>query len=234
MTHSLVMDSSTLISLSSNCMLSLFKRLREDFDVEFVIGPSVMSESIERAITSKKFRTEGFRLLELLKKGYILLKQPKELQDMTERVLKEANRVLIAKNNPLHIIHRGEAEVIALATLLKEATILVDERTTRLLVENPASLQTHLKNKLHTPVSLDKSALQRFSECCSGLRVFRSTELVALAFDNDYFKDYEQEEQILNISEKRSKVLEGLLWGLKLNGCAISESEILDYAHHLL
>ncbi len=231
--ESLVFDSSTLISISSNCMLGVLNRLRKDFDVEFLIGPSVMTETIERAIYSKKFRTEGFRLLELVKSGVLKVFEHKGLRKATDEVLKCSNSIYKAKDNYVQIIQRGEAEALAISRLRGASSIAVDERTTRLLIEDPESLLKHLGKKLHTNVEIDSAGLRRLESCIIKSKIIRSTEIIAFAFEKGYFRGFETK-VVLDIEDRRYKILEGLLWGLKLEGCSISESEIKDYLSHLI
>ena len=54
-----------------------------------------------------------------------------------------------------------------------------------------------------------------------GIRVIRSLELVTIAYELGFFKDY-----YLELPDPKKTLLEGLLWAIKLNGCSVSEHEI--------
>jgi predicted nucleic acid-binding protein len=228
MTLTIVVDSSSIISLSSNCLLCILERFKNEFDVRFVVGEKVLHETVVRAIQSKKFRLEGFRLLECIKKGVIEVVANDETKRLTDEIIRVSNNCFKAKGNAINIIHWGESEMLSIAKHLNAGLVLVDERTTRLLVESPENLREQQERKLHTKVEIVHDQLEKFKSLVGNLRVARSTELCALAFENGFFNEYEQE-QVLNLEDKRMKILSGLLWGLKLNGCAITVQEIDSY-----
>ena len=59
----------------------------------------------------------------------------------------------------MHIIDNGEATCLALSLLAEERgiknAIVIDERTTRMIGENPENLRRLFENKLHTKVKLE-------------------------------------------------------------------------------
>jgi hypothetical protein len=209
-------------------LLGVLSYFKNGFDVRFVIGERVLNETVKRAVESKKFRLEGFRVLEIIKSGVIEIVNNDEVKRLTEEIIHSSNKCFVAKNNPINIIHWGEAEMLAIAKHLQAKTVMVDERTTRLLVESPSNLKEQQEKKLHTTVEIVSGELDKVKAFLGDLKVVRSTELSVLAFENSYFSNYEQE-QVLNLDNKRQRILGGLLWSLKLNGCAITVQEIDSY-----
>ena len=88
--------------------------------------------------------------------------------------------------------------------------IVVDERTTRMLCENPENLRKLLQKKLHTNISANKQNYDYFKN----FRIIRSTELAYLAYKKGFF------------DIKDPRILDAVLYGLKYHGCSISEEEI--------
>ena len=74
---------------------------------------------------------------------------------------------------------------------------------------------------MHTSIKVNKSNLKRFRAETKNLKIIRSVELVTIAYELGLLDKF-----ILNIPEPRKTLIEGLLWGVKLNGCAVSRNEI--------
>ncbi len=126
-----------------------------------------------------------------------------------------ANSIYINKRKKIKIVHEGEIETIA----MQNNICVIDERTTRMLIENPLKLKELLEKKLHSKIHIDVKNLNEFKELTKDVKIIRSTELMTIAFEKGLFKDFIPK-------GKRKDFLDGLLWGLKLRGCAISSDEI--------
>ena len=109
----LVVDSSSLISLSSNCLLWVIGKLREKFKVQLIITPGVRNEVITNALKIDKFRLSGVRILKLLGSGLLTVEADDSL--FTKQVLSVANNIYFVKGNPYKIIHLGEVSLISVA-----------------------------------------------------------------------------------------------------------------------
>ena len=59
------------------------------------------------------------------------------------------------------------------------------------------------------------------------LKVIRSTELAIVAYKSGLLKRYMLEDEKKIIKNLEKSILEGVLWGIKLNGCSIREDEII-------
>ncbi len=217
----LIFDSSSIISLSMNGLLWILDPLRKKFDGEFLISESVKDEIIDKPLTSKKYKLEALNLLEITQKG--ILKTFKENMKMSEELLELTNSIFRGKHENIKILHEGEITTLAKAIESGTEAFVIDERTTRLLIENPNKLHSLLEKKLHTPINVDKNKLKKFKEMTKGIKILRSTELVIISYEMGLFKNYFN---IKGISNLKHEILDGLLWALKLRGCSISDAEI--------
>ena len=118
-------------------------------------------------------------------------------------------------------MHFAEISVIAAAVNLNEDVIVLDEKTTRFLIENPKMVLEILRKTLHTSISINENNLSTFKNTVRNIKTIRSTELVAIAYEQGLLNEY-----ITKIPDARKNLLESVLWGVKLNGCAVSKEEI--------
>ena len=80
-----------------------------------------------------------------------------------------------------------------------------------------------MEKKFHTIIEVDKQNINQFKEEVGGIKVIRSFELVTIAYELGLFKKF-----VLNLPDPKKTLLEGLLWGVKLNGCSVSEKDIKE------
>ncbi|MBU2634292.1 MAG: hypothetical protein KJ674_03535 [Nanoarchaeota archaeon] len=211
----LIFDTSSIISIVTNDLLNVLVRLKEKFDGEFFVTKEVKREMIDYPITSKKFKLEALVLEKFMKDKQIKLYHNLNLENKSKKLLELANNIFLANNNYIQITHMGEIESLSLCVILK-GVFVVDERTVRMLVENYKNLQKLLSNKLHTKIEVNEKNLKLFLDEVKGVKIIRSSELMTVAFELGLFDEY----------EKKKELLDGLLWGLRLRGCAISSEEI--------
>jgi hypothetical protein len=103
----------------------------------------------------------------------------------------------------------------------------MDERTLRLLIEDPEGLGEVLTRRLRTKIRIDKDTLNRFRNEAGKVNIIRSTELVVVAYDLGIMDKYISVGKKVH-NEFRKDMLSGALWGLKYKGCAISVNEIKE------
>lgn len=214
-------DSSTLISIAMSCALDSFAKLQKDFGGDFAITPTVKAETIDKAMRTLRFKYEGYRLNALLKSGVIKLYPEKKFSAEIEDMKDLMNRTFFAWGKPMTIVHPGEISALVVALEQEADAYAVDERTTRLLIENPEEVTRLLGSKLHTSIETDKSNIRELKRKLSKLPVIRSTELALAAYQKGYFKQTGRD------------VLEGVLWALKFAGCAITKDEINSYLRRI-
>lgn len=219
MRKAIILDAGTIINFSINGLLDLFEKLKEIFKGDFLITEDVMYEVVKRPLNVKKFELSALRVRQLIKEN--TLKMPSyigisngEIEKRTKELLNVANRTFIARGNYIHLIDRGEASCLALSEILarKEINnvISVDERTLRMLCENPENLRKLMEKKLHTGLDTKKQNYQEFSK----FRIIRSAELVYIAHKNRLVK------------VGNGMLLDALLYAVKYKGCSISKGEI--------
>ncbi len=228
MNKAIVFDTGPIISLTLNNLLKLLKPLKDKSKTEFYVCPSVYKELIEKPLSTKKYKFEALQILPLFMDGTLKFYERKENKRKAEELLSIANKCFIAKGNYISIVHIGEMEAIASALALGSDTLVIDERTTRVLIENPYSLVDHLEKKLHTSIEVNRDNIEKISKEISGLNVIRSFELGFVAFELGLLDEYiiKEEEKIEGVGNIRSSVLEGILWAIKLSGCSVSRNDI--------
>lgn len=226
---SLVFDTSSLISIATNDLAWTLKPLREKFQGAFLITENVKSEIIDVPLRSKKFKLEGIMTSSLLADNTLALNNL-NISGKTSYLLNLANKIFKARSSYINILHPGEVSALALAILIKADALVMDERTLRMLIEEPNNLLNLLNRKLHTSIEMDKKNMSLFREEVENIRIIRSTELMWAALQLGLFEKYSSASQIMK-NNFNYNLLDGILWGLKLRGCSISEYEINEILH---
>jgi len=228
MSKAIVFDTGPIISLTLNNLLWTIESLHEKFQGDFYITPGVYYELIERPLQTKKYKFEALQILTLITKGILQNLNREDITKKANELLDIANNTFKARGKWINIVHRGEMEAIACALIMESDTLVVDERTTRVLVESPHLLERQLERKLHTGVDVNQDNFNKLKEELKSLKVIRSFELVTIAFELGLLNMFTLKEQENIIPDIRSAVLEGVLWGVKLNGCSVRREEIYE------
>ena len=97
----------------------------------------------------------------------------------------------------------------------------MDERTTRTIMEAPMETKKHLEQEFRIKLNVNTKLLNEFQSLTQNVRVIRSSEIVALAYEAKYFKKFKDLEQ---------KAYESALYAIKFNGCAVGFDEIKELA----
>jgi hypothetical protein len=215
-------DASSLISLTGSCMDSTLNFFHERFGTRFLIPQSVEYEAVERPLSfkSKVHSFSALRIKDLIQDGIIEV-VPGDEREKTKKMMDLGNSIFFARGRPVKLIHLGETEMLVLSKKLQISSLLMDERTTRILVENPVSMKEHLQAEFGTNIMVNKKNLLDFDSMLEGLNVMRSTELVYIAYENGFLKHF-------NKLEKQAA--EAALFSLKYSGCAISFQELKEYS----
>lgn len=224
----IVFDTGPIISLTLNNLLWLLRPLKEKANGQFYICPSVYYELIQKPLKTKKYKFEALQILPFFMDGTLKMHVEKETRKKAKELLELANTSFIGKGSHINVVHMGEMEAIATALTLGSNTLVIDERTTRLLIENPYSLLDHLKKKLHTNIDVDRDKIERLKEEISHIKVIRSFELGIAAYELGLLDRYmlKEEEKLDEIDDIKSSVLEGVLWAIKLSGCSVTTEDI--------
>jgi len=218
---SIVFDTGPVISLATNNLLWILEPLKRKFKGEFYITDAVKRELVDRPLEIKKFKFEAIQVEKLIEDGVLKIADTDFIRQRTPMLLDAANGIFRVFNNYIHLVHLAEMSVIAAATELNSDAISLDEKTTRLLIENPVTMLEILRKTLHTSVSTNEKNLKDFRNMAKNIKVIRSVEIVTVAYEHGLLDKY-----ITKIPDARKNLLESVLWGVKLNGCAVSREEI--------
>ncbi len=224
----IVFDTGPIISLTMNNMLWLLEPLKSRFGGEFYITSGVKEELIDRPFHTKKFKFESLQVLQYVSKDVLKVLANEEIRPKAEQLLELANHCFKARGQFITIVHLGEMEALAAALLLDAEAIVVDERTTRYLIDKPEMLADRMRQKLHTKIHVDRQNLQKLKEELKGINVIRSVELVTIAYEHGLLDFYITEKEKKVLPDVKRSILESALWVLKLTGCAVSDTEIND------
>ncbi len=216
----LIFDASSLISISMAGLIEELKELKKSFNGSFLITNEIKKELVDIPLQVKKFKLEALRINELIKEKILEFPekfniQKKEISKETEKYLKLANTIFETKNNCITLIHSGEASCLGLSNLLTQKNIknvlLIDERTTRVLIESPKNIKEILEKKLHSKIVFKKDNFKEFAD----FKILRSVELIFFAYKKGIIK-----------IKDGNDLLDALLYALKYKGCAVSFEEI--------
>ncbi len=217
----LVFDSGPIISLTTNNLLHLLPELKKKYNGAFVIPGGVKRELVDKPLTTQRFKFEALQVQSLIENNTLTVIDDAAIQKTAQGLLELANSILSGHGQPIAIVQRGEMETIAIALVYQADALVVDERITRTLIENPEGLQHLMERRLHMKLALNREALKEFQEATRHLPVLRSIELVTIAFELGLLEKY-----VVNIPHAKRELLESILWGVKLNGCSVTEDEI--------
>ena len=216
----LVFDASSIISLAMNCLLPELRELKlASENVEFVLTREVHYEVIERPKKIKRFALEALKAENLYKEKIFVSPSAlgfneDEISRKTDEILNKSNSIFSTRKRDVHLIDKGEASCLAFNEMVLkkgfDSVIVVDERTTRLLGENPGNIEKLMEKKLHMDVKQNKSHNLGFDD----FKFVRSTELIYYAYKKGLTR------------LKGKDALDAMLWGLKFKGAAISDEEI--------
>lgn len=216
-----LVDAGVLISLTSGCLDNLLYFFAENYNVRFIIPPSVEYEAVTMPLKKniRKYLFSAIRIKNAIDDGVVVVVDAKVGSD-TNQLMNTANNMFYVRGKPMRLIQKGETEMLALAKELGIEYILVDERTTRMLIEAPIQLKEHLQEEFRVNVMVNKKNLMYLTSEIAPLKVLRTSELVMLAYEKGYFKHF------TNLSRN---ALEAALFKIKYSGCSISFDEIYDY-----
>ncbi len=224
--RTLVFDTGPLISLTVNNLLSTLERLKERYSGRFVIPESVKDELVDEPLRTKRFMFEAMQIQRLISTGVLEVVEDSDTKELTLELLDLANSSFAAKGKAIRIVQYGEMASIAAAKLLDAEALVMDERITRELVEHPRHIADLMEKRLHTSVMVSEANVSLLQKYVAKTRILRSVELIAAAFEFGLLDRYIAAGEEKAIPEVRQKLLESVLWGLKMNGCAVSSKEI--------
>ena len=216
-----VIDSGTMISLSSTCLMNIFKNFVRHNHIDLMVSSAVARESVWRPITNKRFALNAARIKHAFNDNVVnVVESTSDVRKIEGEILAITNTCFSTKFGPVKIIQQGEAEALALAKVHGAKALFVDERTTRSLIEDPSRLKQVIQKKQHTGIEANTERIKEFRAMFSDLKIFRSVDLIAYAYEQDLFG---------NELDHGKLELEAALYAAKFAGCAVSEKEINEY-----
>ncbi len=214
-----ICDASSVISLSETCNIDALQFLKDEAGTAFVIPPAVQKELVESPLHIKHYWFSALRMRRLINAGTLRTLSPPNLRKETRKLESLANNAFKIGRRPLKLLQQGELECLALATSVKADAILVDEKTTRLLVENPDLLLQSIEGEQKRGVSVNKKNLRAFRKNAY-YPVIRSTEVLAVAAEKGFFRDYGADE---------GEAARAAMHALRYAGCSITRRELDEY-----
>lgn len=215
----LIFDAGPIINLSMNGLLYILEELKKNFDGKFIITSQVKSEIIDKPIKIQRFEFEALNVKELFNEKILeslssLNIDENLLQKKTTELMNKANGFIKFQGEKVKIVSEGEISCLVLSEELSkkgiENIIAIDERTTRILSENPKELKEIIERKMHKEVFLTTNNFSEFKK----FNFIRSSEIVYVAYKKGLIKT------------KDPKTLEAVLYAVKFKGCSISFEEI--------
>ena len=219
--RSMIFDAGPIISLATNNLLWILDPLKKKFKGEFYITDAVKRELVDVPLETKKFKFEAIQVQKLIEDGVIKIYDDSTIKEKATGLLEFANHVFRAFDNYMKIIHYAEMSVLAAAMSLKSDAVVIDEKTTRLLMEEPNVMLNIMKKNMHSSIGLNESNLKQFRNSTKDIHTIRSVELVTVAYEQKLLDGF-----VTDIPDARKNLLESVLWGVKLNGCAVTREEL--------
>ena len=220
--NAIFFDSGPIISLALNNLLWVLDPLKRRFGGQFLITPAVKKELVEVPLTIKRFEYEALQVMRLLDNGVLEVANiDRDVVKKSKELLALMNSAYECKGQDLQIVHEAEVEILAAACVAGERTLVIDERTVRLMIEDPDSLRNLMEKRLHDKVMMNKSVALQVQDVLCNFHIIRSAEVVAAAYARGMF-----DETVPRMAKGKEVLLDALLWGLKSNGCSITEREI--------
>ncbi|MFA4855543.1 MAG: hypothetical protein WC634_03085 [archaeon] len=217
----IVFDASTLISVSQTCLVKILAGLKRKMNADFIVPESVFLEAVQRPIEIRRFELNAIRIKKVIEEnGFRVL--PAGDQSLVDEIEAIANSCFLAQGRPIRLLQRGEIEALAIAKETGADALAIDERTTRMLIENAEQLREIMQERRKIRIGIDTGKQRAFAAMFSGLAIVRSVELIALADEYGLLEDE---------LPKGKQSLEAALFAAKYSGCAVSSREINLFLH---
>ena len=179
---------------------------------------------IDKALRIRRFEFEAMQISQLLNNGTLEIIESKEIKQLSGKLMDLANHSFRAKGNWVKLVSSAEIESLAADAILESDAAVIDERTIRLLLENSPNLTKLMEFRLKCKVQPNKENIREFKKLLKNVQIIRSTELVTVAYKMGLLKEYMP--TISSIKNPKQRLLNAVLWAVKVRGCSISKKEI--------
>lgn len=224
----LFFDAGPIITLAMSRLLWILEPLKIKFGGKFYITPAVRTELIERPLKIKRFEFEALQVLKLIRDGVLEI-YPELPYEKTQELTKLSNKTYKVDKKWIEIIQAGEMETVIASMTKSKSSIVMDERTMRLLLEDSDSLKSLLERRSRKPATINEKNVKDFNQKVGKINIIRSIELVSLAFKFGFLDQF-----LPKLPNAWDVLLDSVLWNVKYNGCAVTEHEVLELKEFLL
>lgn len=221
MEKAIVFDTGSIISLTANNLLWILEPLKAQFQGSFYIAKHARVELIDKPLTIKRFEFEALQAFQCIKKEIVKEITDKRVYDLAGKIENLANSLLGSHHQPISLVSPADAECLAAAIVFEAKALVIDERTTRLLVEDRVLLKKLMEAKLKRSLSINKHVDRELERIVKGTKILRSFEIVVIAYQIGLLDKF-----LPDAKDARRILLDAVLWGVKTDGCAVSENEI--------
>ncbi|HLC81510.1 MAG TPA: hypothetical protein VJH68_02535 [Candidatus Nanoarchaeia archaeon] len=225
--NQLFFDSGPIISLVMSRLGWLLPLLKQQFNGNFYITPAVKHELVDRPITIHRFEFEALEVLKLISEGALTVYENVPWP-LVKKLSALADNSFSINGKALDVVQEGELESVACA-LQENAPLAIDERTLRMFIEDCLRMKDLLERRFQKKVLANKTNMLDFNKLVKGVKIIRSAELVAVAYQLGLLQSY-----VPKLSRGNDILVEAVLWSTKYNGCAITEHEIDEIKSSLL
>jgi hypothetical protein len=194
--------------------------LKEKLDGNFLITDGIRDEIISRPIQSKKYGFGAVTLQKAINDGVLVVLETEFLKKTAQEIMDITNNTFLLNGRPLNLVHLGEAEVLALMSETNSNSVLIDEKTTRLFVENPEKLYNHLLQQYQGELKMDRTKLAQLKSMFADTKILRSVEMLGIAYMHGFFKQY---------GPLENEALKAAMYAVKFVGCGVSFEEIEEF-----
>ena len=216
-----VFDTGPIISLTTTNLLWILEKLKQKYNINLFIVNKVKKELVDRPLHIRRFEFEAVQVMKLIEDGTLTLVDNEDIKNFGTELCNMANHVVKVYDNYVEIVHPAEMEALALAIKKKSNLFVIDERTTRLLIEDIESLKRLMERRLNKEVIIDLDMYKKFKSIVKNIKMVRSAEIVAVAYELGLLNNL-----IPHINQGRTILIKSMLWDIKIHGCAISRREI--------
>lgn len=220
----IILDSSSIISLALNNLLWILEPLKNKYGGEFYITESIRKEIIDRPFKIKRFKLESIQIQNEINKGTLKVYKEQDLTKEIQQLNEIVNKTFLRGKNFLKIIDEGELTALVLAKKINAEALVIDERTTRLLIESPQNLNKIFKKKFLDNIQVETKNLKKCKEKLARIPIIRSVELSMMAYEMGILDNYIPQKTYQN----KKDLIDALLWSMRFKGCAISEKEMQE------
>src|SRR3989344_134937 len=182
MEKTIVFDTGSIISLTSNNLLWTLEPLKKRFGGVFCITRHSKKELFDKPLETKKFEFEALQIIPLLKTEVLSIAREERIYELAKKLYEYANNLVYSGEKPVQIVSIADVEGLAATIILEAQAFVVDERTARLLVEDIYEIKTIMEKKLRVELTVNNDKARELKRLLKNVKIIRSFELVIVAY----------------------------------------------------